>query len=244
MKRGTIKRIPCFFALCVAILFSACRSPTEDIPGPTPETLASLTNTVFAGEDGKGNWATFAFIDEAKVYYFPDNALHYNWTYTYNKDGRTGEIKAAPAPDNSPGEAAPGAFTLSADGKTIAFSSYLGTQGERYFKRVRNAEGEDEEVPFTLNPLPPNLDGTVWAATGYRTRDWTTLTITAANATEGSIQVSHSADCTSFARTYTGYAYNTETTLAYIGPFIITGNDFTFLNFYGHGAKITLKRMR
>jgi hypothetical protein len=195
---------------------------------------------VFAGEDGDGKWVTIAFIDGEKVYYFPDNAAHYNWPYTYDGLGNG----AIANPDAGEG-ASPGAFTLSADGMAMTFNAYRG-QGRRSFKRTRGPDGEDEEVPFTLGALPGDLDGTVWAATGYRTKDWTTLTITATaeSADAGEIQVSHSFDCTSFPRKYTGYAYNTQTTLAYIGPFIINGDNFTFLNFYGHGARITLKRMR
>jgi hypothetical protein len=112
---------------------------------------------------------------------------------------------------------------------------------------VRDTDAVDEEkVPFTYTALnaASDIDGTVWAGTALRTKDWTTLTITAANAASGTIQVSHSFDCTSNPRAYSNYAYNTETNLAYIGPFKISGDTFTLLNFYGHGGEIILKRMR
>ena len=236
-----MKKILSVMLLLAALLALSCANPAaeEDPPPPSGNTDgASLANTVFAGEDAEAKWVTIAFIDGEKAYYFPDNAAHYNWRYTYDGLGNGSIIKLGEGDAPSPG-----AFTLSADGMAMTFSAYL-EQGERSFKRTRGPDGEDDEVPFTYGALTGDLDGTVWAATAYRTKDWTTLTITAESADAGEIQVSHSFDCTSFPRKYTGYAYNTQTTLAYIGPFIINGDNFTFLNFYGHGAQITLKRMR
>jgi hypothetical protein len=238
-----MKKVLCGVILLFMLftLFAACPEAGINVTdnGDLPDSLA---DTVYAGEDASGNWATFAFIDESKVYFFPDNTAHHDLAYTCAPDG-TGEIT---------GEAGtvPGAFRLSADGKTITFTNYLGSQGQRDFKRLRQAGGIDDAIPFTYTPLKPgdSLDKTVWAATGFRTQDWTTLTVSSTGGTLGTIQVSHSFDCTSFPRTYTGYAYNTETTLSYIGPFIVKGGAggdvFTFQNFYGHGGKIPLKRMR
>ena len=112
---------------------------------------------------------------------------------------------------------------------------------------MRGADAVDDEVPFVFEPLKPgeSLDGTVWAATAYRTNDWTTLAVTSTGAAnEGTIDVSHSFDCTSFPRFYENYGYNVQSTLSYIGDFKINGDNFTFIDFYGHGGRITLKRMR
>ncbi|MDR2375390.1 MAG: hypothetical protein LBD96_03015 [Treponema sp.] len=246
MKKIALLWVCGLFWLSLGLLLPAC----DDSPDSTGASYPpDLVDTVYAGEDDEGAWVTFAFIDEGTVYYFPDNAGCYDGTYDY-ADG-SGRITAVTprnqtAKDN-PVETGPGAFTISADGKTITFAGYL-VQGERSFKRVRDADAVDEDVPFTYTPLTAgkSLNGTVWAATAYRTKDWTTLTITDldSNAATGTIQVSHSFDCTSFPRIYSNYAYDTESTLAYIGPFKIKGNSFTFLDFYGHGGVITLKRMR
>jgi hypothetical protein len=120
-------------------------------------------------------------------------------------------------------------------------------QRERSFHRVRDADAVDEEeIPFTYAPLAAgsSIDRTVWAGTALRTRDWTTLTVTAGDGAAGIIQVSHSFDCTSNVRAYSAYAYDQETVLEYTGPFRINGDTFTFLNFYGHDGEVTLKRMR
>jgi hypothetical protein len=245
MKKIAVLCVCASFLLPLSLLLPAC----DNSPGSTEASYPpDLVDTVYAGEDAGGNWATFAFINEDTVYYFPDNASCYDGTYTYS--GGSGQITDV-GPQNStakndPVETAPGTFTLNGEGKTITFTAYLGTQGERSFKRVRGSNAVDEKVPFTYRPLAEgeSLDGTVWAATAYRTKDWTTLTVTASRTASGTIQVSHSFDCTSFPRVYANYEYDTETTLAYIGPFRIKGDNFTFLDFYGHGGVITLKRMR
>jgi hypothetical protein len=226
--------------ILLSLQLTACGDPAQD-NSPSVD----LTDAVYADEDVDGKWATFAFIDEDTVYYFPDNAVCYNGTYAYT--GSSAGLIAPVKTQTGETGAAPGAFTISMDKKTIIFTNYLGTQGERSFKRVRDTDAVDEEeIPFTYTALDAasNLDGTVWAGTALRTKDWTTLTITAVDAASGTIQVSHSFDCTSNPRAYSDYAYNTETDLVYIGPFRIEGSNFTFLNFYGHGGEITLKRMR
>jgi hypothetical protein len=230
--------------LPLSLLLPACDGVPDSGAASYPP---NLINTVYAGEDTDGAWATFAFIDEDTVYYFPDNAGCYDGAYAYaDGSGQITEITPRnQTATNNPVESAPGAFAISGDGKTIAFAAYL-DQGKRSFKRVRDADAVDDEVPFTYTPLAEgdSLDRTVWAATAYRTKDWTTLTVTASQTASGTIQVSHSFDCTSFPRNYAHYEYDLETTLAYIGPFRIKGNNFTFLDFYGHGGVITLKRMR
>jgi hypothetical protein len=241
------------FWLFLSLLLPACDNSPDSTEVPDlVDAPPDLVDTVYAGEDDNGKWATFAFIDEDTVYYFPDNARCYDGTYAYSGgSGGITHIKDVTPPASTskgdPVEGVPGAFTISPDGQTITFADYL-AQGKRSFKRVRDADAVDEAVPFTYTPLASgdSLDGTVWAATAYRTKDWTTLTVTDldSNAATGTIQVSHSFDCTSYPRIYSNYAYDTESTLAYIGPFKITGDRFTFLDFYGHGGVITLKRMR
>jgi hypothetical protein len=247
--------------LLAAALFVLGCSETAD----KEKTNESLAYSVYAGTDAAGSWATFAFTKDEDnkdvVYYFPDNAACYFGGYEYFADGsgsimrvegaaRSGAEPGAPGP-------APGPFTISADGKTITFGAYTGTgtMAAASFPRRRGKGGDrsaDDPPPAGLAAAAAgqSLDGTVWAATAYRTRDWTTLVITGAggNPAAGTITVSHSFDCTSFPRIYTDYAYDQNSTLAYIGPFTVSGNPsgdvFTFLNFYGHGGTITLNRMK
>jgi hypothetical protein len=86
----------------------------------------------------------------------------------------------------------------------------------------------------------------VCAATSFRTKDWTTLSIRSpSTVNEGTITVSHSFDASCFDRAYADYDPATgRGNLAYIGPFEISGDTFTFLNFYGHGGAVPFKRMR
>jgi hypothetical protein len=246
------------FALCCALLLAAAGCSNAALnsgDGGVTEEEKSLAYSVYAGEDAAGAWATFAFAQDEDgkdvVYYFSDNAACYSGAYTYNAASKTGEIAAITARNQAATDqerSAPGPFTLSGDETTITFSAYPGG-GERTFPRRRGREGDrsaDDPPPPDLTPLTAgdSLDGTVWAATAYRTRDWTTLAVTASTAAAGTITVSHSFDCTSFPRAYGDYAYNANSTLAYIGPFRVNGTTFTFLNFYGHNAEITLKRLR
>jgi hypothetical protein len=234
--------------LFAGLVFASCGNPAQDGPGTTGGGSASLANVVYAGPDLEGNWATFAFYDEDTLYYFPDNVFCATGPYVYDADRAAGEIPQVfdAKPPNAPG-IAPGAFAINDDDLTITFTDYAGQGSPQTFRRVRDADVIDDEVPFVFESLGPgdSLDGTVWAATAYRTNDWTTLTVTSTGAiNEGSIDVSHSFDCTSFSRLYSNYAYNTQSTLSYIGDFRINGDNFTFINFYGHGGRITLKRMR
>ena len=149
-----MKSIAIFLSVLWYVLIAACSDSTQENPQDKNESLA---NTVFAGEDRDGKWATFAFIDEDRVYYFHDNAAHYDWEYTYTHASRIGSIQREGT--------LPGTFTVSDDNLTIRFSNYLGTQGDCSFKRVRDQNAEDEEVPFTIGALPADLDNTVWAGT-------------------------------------------------------------------------------
>jgi hypothetical protein len=247
-----------FFALAfvtAALFVLGCSEPADK-----EKTNESLAYSVYAGPDAAGSWATFAFTKDGDgedvLYYFPDNAACYDAAYVYSAgSGAVTEIRAVnQAAKDAPTAATPGAFTISADEKTITFTSYAGGGGQTFVRR-RGKGGDrsaDDPPPADLTPLAAgqSLDGTVWAATAYRTRDWTTLVITGAdgNPAAGTITVSHSFDCTSFPRIYTDYAYGQNSTLAYIGPFTVSGNPsgdvFTFLDFYGHGGTITLNRMK
>ena len=248
--------------LLLAALLAALVSGCSDSPADGGGESASLGYSVYAGTDAAGSWSTFAFTkdDEGEdaVYYFPNNADCYYGGYGYaNGSGSIGAVTpaimtsagAGPAPPDIP---APGAFTISADKKTITFTSYAGGAAQT-FPRRRGAGGnreDDDPPPSGLTPLAAgeSLDGTVWAATAYRTRDWTTLSITAGTVTAGTVDVSHSSDCTSYPRQYENYAYGANSFLYYIGTFSVSagagGDKWTFLNFYGHGGTITLNRMR
>jgi hypothetical protein len=203
---------------------------------------SSLENAVYAGEDAAGDWVTFAFTGEGALYCF-SGAAAYGGSYEYGAGA--GRVLALRAGNGETGPS-PGAFTMDAGEKVMTFANYAGIQGERSFKRLRDTGAVDEEAPFSYAPLEAgsSIGGTVWAGTALRTKDWTTLTVTALDGESGIIQVSHSFDGTSNSRPYSGYAYGRETDLAYAGPFKIQGDIFRFLNFYGHGGALTLKRMR
>jgi hypothetical protein len=236
--------------LLAAILFTTgCAAADTEAE---PESLAW---SVYAGEDAAGLWATFAFTkdeDGADVlYYFPDNAACYSGGYSC-AGGRgavttitSHTMTSAGAPPPPPEVPAPGAFVISPDEKTITFVNY-GGKGERSFPRRRSKGGSREhDDPPPVFPSPPgSLDGTVWAATAYRSRDWTTLVASAESESAGSITVSHSFDCTSYPRRYGDYHYDAESNLSYIGPFKVSGSSFTFLDFYGHGGEITHNRLK
>lgn len=138
-----------FTAALLAALVSGCPDSQEDGGGEAP---ASLGYSVYAGEDAAGSWSTFAFTKdedgEDAVYYFPNNADCYYGGYGYaNGSGSIGAVTpaimtsagAGPAPPEIP---APGAFTISADKKTITFTSYAGGAAR-------------EETAGTTTRLPP-----------------------------------------------------------------------------------------
>lgn len=210
---------------------------------------------VFAGEDQDGNWATLAFRfredeNERDVVCFAEDGngangeggYGFSYSYSYDKDANNGSIVKK---DETSGTAhfTPGAFKLEANGSRLVF-----TDTGLSLLLVRNSEAKDLSVPFDVEPLPSSgsLDGTVWAATGFRTRDWTTLCIASPSGPNaGTISISHSFDASRFYRSYADYDPATgEGTLAYIGAFKIEGETFTFRNFYGHGGEVSFKRMR
>jgi hypothetical protein len=216
-----------------------------EIIGGGVDTLAGM---VFAGEDSNGNWMTLAFREENSAACFvADGAEGHNFefSYSYDKSAGSGSIIKN---ENTSAIAlfVPGAFELTENSGNLVF----GDTGPKLLQ-VRDAEGAtvtDLPVPFEVKPLPENgsLDGTVWAATGFRTKDWTTLSIVSPSEPgAGTINISHSFDASSFNRVYTNYDPETQKgTLAYIGEFKIEGDTFVFLNFYGHGGEVFLKRMR
>jgi uncharacterized protein YceK len=235
------------FFLLICLVLSGCGDPLPDDIAKTNGNPESLANAVYAGPDSEGSWTTIAFHDEDTAHYFPGNVFCATGAYTYDPVTAAGDIPRVSyaKPPEDPGSA-PGAFSIGDKGRTITFMDYAG-RGEWAFRRVRGTDLVDDEVPFTFEPLKDgdSLDGTVWAATALRRNDWTTLTVTSKGAiNEGAIDVSHSFDCTSFSRAYSNYMYNASSSLEYIGYFKIKDDSFTFLNFYGHGGEITLKRMR
>jgi hypothetical protein len=205
---------------------------------------------VYAGEDSGGNWVTLAFRDlegsgPDVVYFVEDGAGsvdggYFYFSYSYDKESNRGSF----AKKDGTNDTAPvpsGSFRLEAEGSRLVFDD-----SGLALRLVRNQE--DLAVPFAPDPLPSSgsLDGTVWAAQGFRYRDWTTLSIVSAGAPNaGTISVSHSFDATRFYRGYADYDPATgEGTLSSIGQFKIEGDTFTFLDFYGHGGRTPFKRMR
>ncbi|MDR1902152.1 MAG: hypothetical protein LBQ88_07735 [Treponema sp.] len=208
-----------------------------------------LVDMVFAGEDSAHNWITVAFRPESSAACFfahettGDIYAHANYTYNYDKS-TGGSIIGTADTEAGGSDFTPGTFTLQENNSKLVFDD----TGLTLF-RVRDSNAVDLPVPFTVSPLPVSgsLDGTVWAATGFRTKDWTTLSIISSDGTPhaGTITVSHSFDTSSLNRAYTDYDPATGVgTLEYIGAFKIESDTFTFLNFYGHGGAVPFKRMR
>jgi hypothetical protein len=238
--------LPCAVFFLLLPLSCDWKAGVEILDGPDVR-----ANMAFAGEDSDGNWATLIFREDNSVIGFLEDGngssgeggYGFDFSYSYDRDANSGSIvkkdDAGQALSLFPG----GDFKLEANGSRLVFTG----AGLRLLQ-VRDSDA-DLEVPFnniTALPSSGSLDGTVWAATGLRTKDWTTLSIVSPGAPNaGTIAVSHSFDASRFYRAYADYDPETgEGTLAYIGKFKIEGDAFTFLNFYGHGGEAPFKRMR
>jgi hypothetical protein len=247
-----IKKLLLFCVISLLFLSVSCdwaEGGVEIIDNTPGEDL--LVNMVFAGEDSAGNWITVAFREEksaACFFAYETTGYDYykaNYNYSYDKNTGSGSITDTVGPQGAESNGSQftyGAFTIVDSGAKLVFVN--GTT----LLCVRDAAGMDLPVPFSATNLPSSgsLDGTVWAATGFRTKDWTTLSIVSSGAPDaGTITVSHSFDASSFNRDYSNYDPTTgRGNLAYIGPFEISGDTFTFTNFYGHGGAVPFKRMR
>jgi hypothetical protein len=122
---------------------------------PTGALPAGLVNTVWSGptpaNDGKG-WLTVAFrsrrtenadngeqslagTNVAVLSYTHDNTTAV-WEYVYDDEARTGTAPTGGRkPDDSTASWNPGAYTISADGKTLTFTGFMGSP--RSFPRRR-----------------------------------------------------------------------------------------------------------
>jgi hypothetical protein len=206
-------------------------------------------NMVFAGEESGGNWVTLAFREENSVVCFVEGGggangqggYGFDFSYSYDRDANSGSI----AKKDTTGDTA----VLPGNNFKLEANRLVFTDTALTLLLVRDSEAKDLAVPFNnIAALPPSgsLDGTVWAATGFRTKDWTTLSIVSpAEPNAGVIGVSHSFDASRFYRSYADYDPATgEGTLNYIGKFKVEGDTFKFLDFYGHGGEVPFKRMR
>jgi hypothetical protein len=217
--------------LALSLAFLGC--PTEPEEENIP--LESLVGTVWAGETPRDDdWATFTFKADGNVVasFAVDNTTN-GWTYTYNKDSKSGSFSGGGLT----------AFTISEDSKTLVITTYY-AHGQREFKRLRSGDGVDP-VPFTPGTLPADLVNTVWAGETPRsteTGDWATFTFK----TGGDVVVSFAGDNSTNGWTY---IYDNEDKSGTItgpnwfnGEFTINGEILTFPGYMGGSREF--KRFR
>jgi hypothetical protein len=142
-----------------------------------------LAYTVWAGDTpqaGNTGWLTISFLElesaikgsddigyRAIAAFSADNSTN-NWGYTYDSAARSGTLPGAG------GWLGGGAFTISADYKTLTFTSFMGSA--RNFRRLRAKDLTIDSVPFTPGDLPGDLVNSVWAGETPRQGDWLTMT--------------------------------------------------------------------
>ncbi|GHV30309.1 hypothetical protein AGMMS4952_17130 [Spirochaetia bacterium] len=172
----------------------------------------------------------------------PHNTAHTE--YTYNKNTKAGSIPQPTRASPPVTYAAPGAFTITADEKSIVFADFQGSGNPLTLYKLYPDVGKT----FALAPLPADLENTVWAGTGFRSEDWVTLSFRGETGGKD-VEVSHVSDSTQWSRTCNPYDPATKNGVVnYIAGagFEIRDSDTTLriLNFYGHGVPVDLKRVR
>ncbi|AEF81871.1 hypothetical protein [Leadbettera azotonutricia] len=246
------KKIVLLKALCGAFVMAILSGCIADPVDPEPQ-LAALDGTVWAGPQGDTGWVTLAFRaaaggdqkKDAAIQFAsetnPGNTAHTE-EYTYDETAREGfmpkPIRSSPSVDYE----APGAFALGAGDKTLRFTDFQGSGSPLTLKKLLPDAGNTFAL---IDPLPGDLENTIWVSEGFRTDDWVTLSFRGAN---GSmiVQVSHVADSTQYSRVYT-YSGNTKTGgIVSVGSFEILENGvkLTMVNYYGHGVPVDFKRVR
>jgi hypothetical protein len=155
-----------FFPLAVGLLaftllLAGCQDATDNDDSPVdPDVpLASLVNTVWAGETPRsGDWLTMSFRDADKIVmsFIIDNSSS-EWSFTYDAPKKTGTIVTG-----SPWSPAPEGFTVSTDAKILTVKNYGGHGGDKQFKRLRQADLTLDANPFSPGALDTNLVGSIW----------------------------------------------------------------------------------
>jgi hypothetical protein len=241
MKRGFMmkKRMMCtgvgmLLVLSLGVLTGCPTEAEEEENLP----LTSLEGSVWAGETPQAEntgWLSIIFKENNKVIcaFSADNTTN-EWDYAYDKGTRAGSV-------SKPGGGwTPGDFTISEDGKTLTFSSYMGAA--RDYERLRSGDGVDP-VPFTPGALPADLVNTVWGGETPRDGDWATFTFK----TDGKAVASFAVDNTTNEWTYT-YPDNSKSGSFSGGDlqaFTISNDGTTLVitTYYAHGPR-EFKRFR
>jgi hypothetical protein len=202
------------------------------------ENLTGLENWVYGGETPQANntgWLTITFKEENKVIcaFSADNTTN-EWDYTYDKGTRAGTVSKAG------GGWTPGDFTISEDGKTLTFSSYMGAA--RDYKRLRSGDIVDP-VPFTPGTLPAKLVNTVWGGETPRSGDWVTFTFQADNKVVASFSIDNTTNDWTY--TYEDASKSGSFSGGGLGAFTISNDARTLVitGYYAHGPR-EFKRFR
>jgi hypothetical protein len=245
MKKSLFS-FPLVAAFCVfTLILIGCPDATDngedsDVP------LASLVNTVWAGETPRvGDWLTMSFRAENKIVmsFIIDNSSS-EWTFTYDPSNKTGTIVTGS--DWSP---APEGFTISTDAKTITVPNYGGHGGDKQFKRLRQADLTLDANPFTPGTLDTNLVGSVWGGETPRSGDWLTLAFKAESELFSAFAIDNSKNEWTFTYNATGKSGTISTGSSWSpapGGFAISndGQKLTIPNYGGHGAEKSFSRFR
>ncbi|MDR1624934.1 MAG: hypothetical protein LBT33_00200 [Spirochaetia bacterium] len=109
----------------------------------------SLVNAVYGGETMSPNWMTLTFLADGKVICsFRGNdggtSSTNHWDYSYYKSSRAGDLV------NPGGGSTPGAFAISADGKTLSFTNLFNNHGPKDIKRLRAPDKTIDSDPYTF----------------------------------------------------------------------------------------------
>jgi hypothetical protein len=186
--------------LILFILLAACPNTGTTVTEVNNE---AVVGSVWAGQTPAANntgWLTITFrtkaagnsyesgmgVNVAVLSYAHDNTSAV-WDYSYYTN-HTGEAftNGKSAWTGADTTWNPGAYTISADGNTLTFSSFMG--GPMDFKKVRGTNlTVVSPVPFTPEILADNLVGSVWAGStpAAGNTGWVTITFRA-KATSGS----------------------------------------------------------
>jgi hypothetical protein len=230
--------------ICLA-LFAGVFGMAAFAGGSTDKRPADLNGTVWAAPFGGADWLTLAFRagegeqgpDVVMQSASPVNGDTAHVEYSYDKTARIGSISGGPGDP-------PGAFALGDDGKTIVFADFKGSGSQLVFKKLFPDVGSSFVL---LDPLPENLNNTVWVGKGFRVNDWITIIFTSADGADGSVEFAHVADNSQYTRTYTYDAAQKTGVISYVArDFVISDSDtkLQLRGFYGHDVPVDFKRVR
>jgi hypothetical protein len=139
--------------------FTGC-SQNDDDDGESVD-HTSLVNAVYGGETMSPNWMTLTFLANGKVICSfrggnAENSSTNHWDYTYYNSSRSGDLI------NSAGGSTPGAFEISADGKTLSFTNLFNNHGPKDIQRLRAPDKTIDADPYTFTSGSADLIGTIY----------------------------------------------------------------------------------